>query len=484
MNSYKELIFIYRQFTATKQIESNHSNTMADENKESKKWTKEEVAKTGYRGKFENFKPDMWNKKGKRPQKKTGPSSANIPPPSDVKASDGKPAGGQKNDPLIADAIFGVDVSVAPIAPLEEFKTTHANYIQLLRTTFKQFNADEPQLDRKLNEAEFIYYGIVLFWIRVLELKAAKKGATLTSAEKDFRKAFSDQVLNVPQPIHTYLMQMGSVTDKMGKETDIDYPSLPVAVAQGMGGYHAVDITQDNHNLFEEIPTLGIAADAVMAVAGEGENPRQEVRVGLPAGAKVNENLLGFVDNVGPRRIEIRQRLYGQGITANAFPEFIENTRLNVQYTVSISDIINKFETFKNEKVIMSNMTRAGGESQIIQTKPVDQTQVKWTKSLVQPTSAADSSVAQMGASYVFGFQLHKEQGPGNDVTIAASRWSCIEADAEAEAPWVITQAWIETRNARRNLPQGIGTERFRGISMKQDIVTMNVVRRMIKTSR
>lgn len=71
---------------------------------------------------------------------------------------------------------------------------------------------------------------------------------------------------NVPQPLYAALSQIGNVVDLGGKETELNTPTLPISVAQNLGGYHASDINVNNHNLFEEIPSLGIAIDIVMAL--------------------------------------------------------------------------------------------------------------------------------------------------------------------------------------------------------------------------
>ena len=87
---------------------------------------------------------------------------------------------------------------------------------------------------------------------------------------------------NVPQPVVTYLHQIGQFSDKMGETTDLDVPSLPTARAQGMGGYHAPAIDENTHNLFEEVPSLGIAGDMVMSLSQEAQEPTPNFRVQLP----------------------------------------------------------------------------------------------------------------------------------------------------------------------------------------------------------
>lgn len=134
------------------------------------------------------------------------------------------------------------------------------------------------------------------------------------------------------------------------------------------GGYHAAEINEQTHNLFEEIPSLGISGDLVMALCQEGDNPTPNYRVRKPTGTIFNTNLTGNVSRIGgPRRPEILQKLAGtQGITATRFPEYLEGTRFNLKYLRSISDILGKFETFRTEKICFSRLTRYGGETQVI----------------------------------------------------------------------------------------------------------------------
>lgn len=103
---------------------------------------------------------------------------------------------------------------------------------------------------------------------------------------------------------------------------------------------------------------------------------------------------------VDPRRPEIRIKLNGFGITTDAFEEFVANTRFNVRYILSISDILGRIDTYRVEKVYFKGMTISGEETQVIKTR--------WTETTVQPTSSDTSAQAQFGASYIFGFQLYK----------------------------------------------------------------------------
>lgn len=342
---------------------------------------------------------------------------------------------------------------------------------------------DQKQIERTIVREEVAYYAVGLLHLKMIEVKAKQGDTALTSNEKDLRKITAEDTYNVPQPISNYLSEIGTYRDKMGKDTLLELPPLPVAVAGNFGGYHANMINADTHNLFEEVPSLGISGDMVMALASPEAEPTPDFHVRLPPNSTTTTNLAGKYSPIGPRRPEIGQRLAGYGITATHFAETIPNTRFNLKYFRSISDILGTFETFRIDKTVMKNTGSMGGETQAIKTRPSEVTDAtRWTDRHVQSISAATSSTADMGAAFCFGFQLYKEDGPGQTRAAKTTNWSCITGTGQA--PWTMPDDWYENRNARRNLPDGIGTERFRAISMRQDIMIQNSTRRLIKTQR
>lgn len=447
-----------------------------------KVYTAEEVKQLapGYRGKLENFDVTKIGKKPKVIKKTLGPKSPAVTPP--ILPQSAQQPTPQRNESMITDAIFGIGVSVTEIAPRQNFDINLSKLPTLCAEIYDNYKPDERQLDRILMREEVAYYGTALMWLRLLNIKAKQGNQALTSAEKDICKATAKDTFNVPAPLSVYLNEIGPYKDKMGKETQLSIPDLPTSRAQEFGGYHASNITADNHNLFEEVPSLGVAGDMVMALASEGDEPAVNFHIGTPANTQLSSNLVGRFSPIGPRRQEIRQRLIGMGITSTTFPEYVKDTRFNLRYLRSISDILGKLETFRVDKMCFDNLTIAGGEAQTIETKPIEKEEGKWTEVSVQPTSASTSSIAFMGASYVFGFQLYKEDGPGRTQLERMANWCCVEQ--KPESVWANHERWHANRNARRNLPSGIGTARFRAVAIKQNIHTENVVRCMIKTPR
>jgi hypothetical protein len=268
-----------------------------------------------------------------------------------------------------------------------------------------------------------------MLWLRRIDVKSKQSNKALTRDE-EVKKAVADVEFNVPQPLYAYLSQIGTYPDAMGKEMELDVPTLPTSTAQGHGGYHAPEVTENNHILFEEVPSLGIAGDMVMALTQERHEPEPDFHITFPEGSRPSKNLCGAFGPIGYRRPEIKQKLNGQGITPTEFPEYVEGTGFNRKYLLSISDILGKFETFRIEKV-----TFAGGETQTIITRPTEEDgNVQWTKKLVQASSSSTSSTGQIGASYLFAFQLYKEAGEGRTETARALNWCYIELNNSAIA--------------------------------------------------
>ncbi|CAH0383566.1 unnamed protein product [Bemisia tabaci] len=106
-----------------------------------------------------------------------------------------------------------------------------------------------------------------------------------------------------------------------------------------------------------------------------------------------------------------------------------------------------------------------------------------WVERTVAPSSLEEGSVSVVVASIIFGFQLYKENGPGETNTTRSRNWSCVASDDE-EHPWVMSDAWLQSRNMRRDLPAGLNVERFRSLGMRQDIRRNDIVLKMVKAIR
>lgn len=394
-----------------------------------------------------------------------------------------KTATAQKNDSIISEAIFGPNVTVVPIAPRQTFEESYAALPQLAVEIYREYQKDVNQIDRKMIKEELSYYCTAMLWLRLIDIKSKNGLYALTREEKTLQKDTKDESYNLPQPLYIYLSSIGSIVDKMGKRTFLDPPPLPVSVAGGFGGYHSNEVTVDTHNVFEEIPSLGIAGDMLMAAAQPADEPARNFRIAFPQHATYSDNLLGNFPVIGPRRAEIRQKLAGFGITATNFEEYCRNTRFHRQYIKDISDMLGSWETFKVEKVNFPSLTSDGATVQAVMSRPIHEEEANnWLKRVVQNTSAEDESTATMGAAFVFRFQLFKIANAGATTLARNQNWCCVTS--QQGQVYDLPEEWVVNRNGRRHLPDVLECERFRAIALNTQIATEDAIRRMVKTTR
>ncbi|KOB64951.1 Uncharacterized protein OBRU01_22018 [Operophtera brumata] len=331
-----------------------------------------------------------------------------------------------------------------------------------------------------MTKGMLMYYSTAMLWSRLLDIKAKRGNTNLTFQELEFCKAVMLHEYNIPQPIYLFLKGIGEVKDPTGKTVHLANHQLPVTVVQGSGGYHSVAIDANTHNLFEEIPSLGICGDIVMAEASEAAQPVPNFRV-LPQHTRATRALCGYFGPIGARKEEVRILLQSIGVRDNGFDETIGGTRLNINLLQKVSDYFSGSSTFRNEKVELDALTGEGDGVQLIKSIPTDEnvdTTARWTNLFIRPNSSNASPVTTFGASYLMGYQLQKDAIAGNN-----ANWCCVEQIAAAN-PWNIPAAWIANRNARRVLPPGLGIERFVSISDSQRNRTNAIVRRMIISQR
>ncbi|KAJ8728934.1 hypothetical protein PYW07_006630 [Mythimna separata] len=404
---------------------------------EKRLYTPEEIKKIapGYRGKAQNFDPSKIGKKSELPQKKQGPASPKVPAPTATdKAANPTPP---KNTPLWADSIFGIDVAVRELNVNQEVSPNFGRAPEIVEEVYSAISGDDTNLNKQMTKGMLSYYTTAMLWARLLDIKAKRGNTNLTFEELEFCKAVMQHEYNIPQPIYLFLKGIGEVKDSTGKTVHLQNHVLPVTVVQGMGGYHSAAIDAEHHNLYEEIPSLGICGDIVMAEASEAVQPVPNFRV-LPPNTRATRALCGNFGPIGARKEEVRILLQSVGIHANAFNETVGNTRLNINLLQKVSDYFAGCPTFRNEKVKLDALTIEGDAAQLTRSIPTNENVIpgtKWTELVIRPTSASANGVTVFGASYVMGYQLRKEAINGDH-----SNWCCVESAAAAQ-PW-ITHGW------------------------------------------
>jgi len=95
-------------------------------NQPKKEYSVEEIRKMapGYRGRPENFDLKKVGQKPKPRARPAGPRSPLVTPPTAL-ARNANPTE-QRNELMLTESIFGVDVTIIPIQPREDFSTSFA----------------------------------------------------------------------------------------------------------------------------------------------------------------------------------------------------------------------------------------------------------------------------------------------------------------------------------------------------------------------
>lgn len=194
-------------------------------------YTKEEIKKIapGYRGKPEKFNP---NHRGgpKPPAKPQGPSSPQVPAPTALGV---KPTA-QKNTPMWADSIFGIDVSVREINVNQEIMPSFARLPEIVDEVFTSIGGDDNNLSKQMSKGMLSYYSTAMLWARLLDIKAKRGDTALSFGEQEFLKSISGHEYNIPQPIYLFLKGVGEVKDATGKTVHLTNHTLPRTVVNGL----------------------------------------------------------------------------------------------------------------------------------------------------------------------------------------------------------------------------------------------------------
>lgn len=306
---------------------------------------------------------------------------------------------------------------------------------------------------RGLQVEELYYYATALLHFRLLEAKY-RSHSFMTDKERLIRLHVCGIKFNIPSPLYVFLKEIGTLSLEPYGEQNLKAPALPVTVIQGFGGYHAKEVNEDNHNLFEEVPSLGIAGDMLMDIAALKDSVKQKstcLRLGKPENSEFTENLVGLSLNHSPRGRDYsltRGRLCRFNITAEEFEETFQDTRINLPYILYLSEIM---RCLTKLKIYNTPSNIDGGVTQLILTRPKnlkpDQT---WRTCVIDVLCNISAGVYVFEWAHFCGFQLFKEDGPGDTRSEKVANWSCVRG--VGENPWVMPDKWYDNRNERRQL--------------------------------
>lgn len=273
----------------------------------------------------------------------------------------------------LADAsIFKRDTCAKEINSYRKVKVNLASYIRLTDDLYQRLTADE-RIRKVLTIEAFRYYAVSILWIRIINLKK-EAGDQLTQQEQDVAMMSEMMDLNVPDPLRIYLTSLGHIQTLNGENYHVAFPSLPshVLTGQDQGGYFSHDLqTPVGMNLYTEIPTLGVAAEALKHLVDTNAEPGHWTPA--PAtndlGLLANRNLLGYSPK-GIVKKEAISKLMAIGIEPDQFPTSVEGTAFSYVVIDDISNILAQVTTFKMTSVPVATYSPLGSPAIMIVSKP------------------------------------------------------------------------------------------------------------------
>ncbi|XP_072399130.1 uncharacterized protein [Diabrotica undecimpunctata] len=344
-------------------------------------------------------------------------------------------------------AIFRESITVRETRLRQTFTPSAPALIEISRVTFAELLTDDAQIGKTILPEFLGYYSTALLWLRIIYLKQ-KNSQPLTEQEQDILTLTQTTVFSVPEPILLQLRQLGNIVTKTGQHLYPEFPPLPVELINQQPGYYgalripAQGVNNLIHNLYEELPCLGVLAEAVRtAISDQPAGPYQS-SLNIDQANTVNQNLLGFKP-LGIRRPKAKNLAFAASVTAANFPNYPTNTAFNFELLNAISSVISTTKTFKVSDVVFTTLSETGAQSQVIVSRTIVQLQRTNLQGETRPTSLSSEDPADYGAAVFFDSQLVKEAGLNNN----NAAWCCV--DVVGGTP----PAWIANRNIRRNLP-------------------------------
>lgn len=301
-----------------------------------------------YRGNPANQRDPKAQNAWKAPNRGKGPrvpkpdprlAPANLPPPtrkhdtSHVKVTEGNP---------YDSSLFASNMSVRENVQRQEFSPSAPALIEIARQTYAELITDDTALSKVLLPEYLDYYATSMLWLRVITLKM-KNSQPLTPTEEALLVQTQTTSFNLPEPLLLQVKQLGNVVATTKQHLYPKFPDLPTQVINGLGGYYgnlvapAPNVDNTLHNLYEELPCLGVTSEAVCnAISNAPPGPYQS-NVTFE-GLQPNSNLLGFRP-LGSRRNEPKNLAFDNSITDVEFPAYPVNSGFNYQFITAISNV-------------------------------------------------------------------------------------------------------------------------------------------------
>lgn len=376
-------------------------------------------------------------------------------------------------------SLFAKNICIREVVLRQTFTPSTPALIDISRQTYVELIRDDTSLTEVLLPEYLDYYATAMAWLRMVTLKQ-KNSQPITTTESSLLVLTQTTAFNIPEPVLLQIRQLGNVVSGTKQHLYPEFPPLPTNVLNNTGGYYgqvlapAEGVDDMIHNLYEEIPCLGVTSEAVRSSISNADPGPYQSAVTF-GGLQPNSNLLGFRP-LGNRRNEPKNLAFYCDITEVVFPSYPANTGFNYQFLTVISNILANTKTFKITPVVFSFLSEIGSQSQLVISRPTDQPGHSCLRGEQIATSLSKDSLTVFEGVMFFNAQLIKDPGPNGD----NSSWALFTPAGKVALP----PTWIANRNARRNLPIQYMQRVFSSISHQADHFRVNIIKKMVLVKR
>lgn len=374
------------------------------------------------------------------------------------KSSDGSVT---KEDSIFHESVFGAERVLKPARREIAFNPSLTGFTAIVNDAYKAYrNEKRKQVAKEFTPECLRYYSACLFWLRAIGIKS-QSGEALTDAEQRVFQALEHKQFNVPEPVFLALKAIGNIKTRTGDYFNATFPELPVAQAGVVPGTLGV-IDAANHSIYEEMPVVGVALEALVERVSGADPSRTRPYVSklAPQRAAATTNLQGYT-RLPACRMEAITFINDLGIEDGVYPPGIANSGIIFNVMATISEYLQGTETFKLQTLNPLTLPPTGSIGQIIQSMPqVNELDESSTAAncYVQMQSMTAESAALAGVSEVFGLNQWKvNRNIADNRRLEMSPWSCLLFTADDDIP----AGYTEHRNSRRNLPERYYTRVF-----------------------
>lgn len=386
--------------------------------------------------KLDNAPPQPQRDTTSEPQQRQLPKTINRPMRIDAHANVSSALTTFADYP-IRESLF-INNNFIPANSRTEFSPSAPAAIEVARLMYDELLTDNPSFYKEVLPEYLDYYTTAMLWARIVTLKK-KLSMPLTEVEGSFYAAIKNETFVLPEPLLMQVKMFGRIKTLTGEDLYPSFPPLPSHRIGDFGGYYG-PLDAATHNMYEEIPCLGVVAENLRhALSDADPGPYQSV---LQTEQLVpNANLLG-IRIIGERFDEAKALANNVGVTSIVFPEYPENTGLNIKLIVSISRELDKTTSFRLSHVNFDILAGNGSPAQaVIQRKaPGYQGEELEKFSCLRSESLFNEILSPYGMAMTYLPQMIKEAS----TVETASRWCCV-----ATPP----PEWVANRNVRRNIP-------------------------------